>query len=103
MTELEIAMTLLGNCLQYWKLFVDDTFVFVLHNNIGYIVKQLNWFSENIQFTFDMEEENKLALLDVIVIRNTNDTINTTAYRKLARRPEVLSVKKVFLEILQNS
>ena len=50
-----------------------------------------------------MEEENKLALLDVIVIRKTNDTINTTAYRKLARRTEVLSVKKVFLEILQNS
>ena len=50
-----------------------------------------------------MEEENKLALLDIIVIRNTNDTINTTAYRKLARRPEVLSVKKVFLEILKNS
>ena len=50
-----------------------------------------------------MEEENKLALLDLIVIRNTNDTINTTAHRKLTRRPEVLSVKKVFLEILQNS
>ena len=46
-----------------------------------------------------MEEENKLALLDLIVIRNTNDTINTTAHRKLTRHPEVLSVKKVFLEI----
>ena len=29
-----------------------------------------------------MEEENKLTFLDVMVIRNTNDTINTTVYRK---------------------
>ena len=29
-----------------------------------------------------MEEENKLAFLDVMVIRNTNDNINTTVYWK---------------------
>ena len=45
-------------------------------------MNQLNSFDKNIQFTFEMEEENKLAFLDVMVIRNTNDTINTTVYRK---------------------
>ena len=49
---------------------------------IRYIVNQLNSFDENIQFTFEMEEEYKLAFLDVMVLRNTNDTINTTVYRK---------------------
>ena len=29
-----------------------------------------------------MEEENKLVFLDEMVIRNTNDTINTVVYRK---------------------
>ena len=83
MRELETAMIpSLGNYLQNWKRFVDDTFAFVLPDKIGYIVNQLNSFDENIQFTFEMEEENKLAFLDVMVIRNANDTINTTVYRK---------------------
>ena len=81
LTKLEIAMIAsLGNYLQNWKQFVDDTFAFVLPDKI--IVNQLNSFDENIQFTFEMEAENKLAFLDVMVIRNTNDTINTTVYRK---------------------
>ena len=62
MTELEIAMIpSLGNYLQNWKRFVDDTFAFVLLDEIGYIVNQLNSFDENNQFTIEMEEENKLA------------------------------------------
>ena len=83
MAELEIPMIpSLGNYLQNWKGFIDDTFVFVLPDKIGCIVNQLNSFDENIQFTFEMEKYNKLAFLDVMVIRNTNDTINTTIYRK---------------------
>ena len=71
MAVLEITIIpSLGNYLQNWKRFVDDTFAFVLP------------FNENIQFTFEMEEENKLAFLNVMVIRNTNDIINTTVYRK---------------------
>ena len=72
----------LGNYLLNWKRFVDDTFVFVLSDKIGYIVNLLNSSNENIQFTFEMEEENKLAFLDVMVVRNMNDIINTTVYRK---------------------
>ena len=83
MTELEIAIIpSLGNYLQNWKRFVDDTFAVVLLDKIGHIVNQLNSFDENIQFTFEMEDENKLAFLDAVVIRNTNNTINTIVYRK---------------------
>ena len=46
------------------------------------MLNQLNLFKENIQFTFEMKEENKLAFLDIMVISNTNGTINTTAYQK---------------------
>ena len=41
-------------------------------------MNQFNSFDENTQFTFEMEEENKLAFLDVMAIRNTNGTINKT-------------------------
>lgn len=79
MAELEIAMiTLSGNYSQNWKWFVDDTFAFVLPDKIGYIVNELNSFNETIQFTLEIEE-NKLACLDIIEIRNSNDTINNTS------------------------
>ena len=59
MTELEIVMiSLLGNYLQNWKQFIDNIFAFVLPDKIGYIVNLLNSFNENIQFIFEMEEEN---------------------------------------------
>ena len=45
-------------------------------------MNQSNSYDENIQFNFEIEEENKLAFLNVMVIRNTNDAINTAAYRK---------------------
>ena len=71
MTELETAMIAsLGNYLQNWKRFVDDTFTFVLPDKIGYIVNQLNSFDENIHSPLRWKK------------RNANDTINTTVYRK---------------------
>ena len=83
MTELEIAtIPSLGNYLQNWKRFLDDTFAFVLPDKIGYTVNQLNSFDENVQFTFEMEVKNKLAFPDITVIRNTNNTINKTVYWK---------------------
>ena len=59
MTELEIVMIfLLGNYLQNWKRFIDNVFAFVLPDQIGYIVNLLISFHENIQFIFEVEEEN---------------------------------------------
>ena len=51
MTELEITMIpSLGNYLQNWKQYVDDTITFVLTDRIGYIENQFNFFDESIQF-----------------------------------------------------
>ena len=81
-TQLEIVMIpSIGNYLQNWKRLEDDIiFSFLSPDKIVYIVNQLNSFNEKIQFTFEMEEENKLAFPDVMVIRNTNDTINMTLF-----------------------
>ena len=49
MTELEITMIpSLGNYLQNWKEFVDDTLAFVLTDKIGHIANQLNFFELKI-------------------------------------------------------
>lgn len=80
MTELEITMIIsLGNFLRIWRLIVDHTLAFVLPYKIGYIVNQFHTSDENIQFTYEIKE-NKLVLLDVMVIRNTYDNINTKVY-----------------------
>ena len=55
MTELEILMTpSLGNYLQNCKRFVDDTFAFVLPDEIGYIVDQ-NVCSCHVTYAFQSE------------------------------------------------
>ena len=70
----------LRNYLQNWKCFVDDTFVFALPEKNRYKVNQLNTFDKNIQFLYEMGEDNTLAFLDVMVTRNTDKTINTKVY-----------------------
>ena len=39
-------------------------------------MNQVSSFDENVQFTFEMEEVNKLAFLDAMVIRNTSNTMD---------------------------
>ena len=69
----------LGNCLQNWKPSVDETFASV---KFWWLPHYQTPFDENIQFTDEMEEDNKLAFLEVMVIRNTDDTINTKVHLK---------------------
>ena len=80
MTELDITIIpSLGNCLQNWKRSVDETFASV---KFWWLPHYQTPFDENIQFTDEMEEDNKLAFLEVMVIRNTDDTINTKVHLK---------------------
>ena len=80
MTELDITMIpSLGNCLQNWKRSVDETFASV---KFWWLPHYQTAFDENIQFTDEMEEDNKLAFLEVMVIRNKDDTINTKVHLK---------------------
>ena len=64
-----------------WKRFVDYTIGYVKNGSIDIILPKLNSFHPNIQFTYEVEEENKLSFLDVLLIRNGN-FIETKIYRK---------------------
>ena len=47
----------------------------------GNVLDQLNNSHKQIQFTYEVEQNNKLPLLDVLLIKNANNE-DTTVYRK---------------------
>ena len=65
-----------------WTRHVDDTLCYVKTDSIDYVLKMLNGFHRNIQFTYEVETDSKNSFLDVLVIRDSNNNINRTVYRK---------------------
>ena len=61
--------------------YVGDTFCYVKIDTVNDLLDKLNGFHQNIQFTYELENNNKLSFLDVLLIRN-KDAIETTIYRK---------------------
>ena len=82
MVELETStIPILGRSLLKWKRYVDNTFCYITIGTVNDILNKLNGFHQNIQFTYELEKNNKLAFLEVLLIRN-QDTIETAVYRK---------------------
>ena len=54
-----------------WFRYMDDTFVIWSHckEELNIFLKHINSVNRNIQFTMEMEQDGKLPLLDVLVIR----------------------------------
>ena len=82
MTELENSLVpTLNETMSLWRRFVDDTITFVKDDSIVSVLGQSNNFHERIQFTYEVEHNNRLPFLDVLLIKNAN-IIDTTVYRK---------------------
>ena len=66
-----------------WKRYVDDTFVIWPHGKekLDTFLQHINTLHDNITFTIEVEEDHKIAFLDVQIMRN-NNTLETTVYRK---------------------
>ena len=80
MVELENwIIPTLGDTVLNWKRFVDDTIGYVKNVSIDIILLKLNSFHPNIQFTYEIEKENKLSFFDILLIRNEN-FIETKVY-----------------------
>ncbi|KAJ0169565.1 hypothetical protein K1T71_014750 [Dendrolimus kikuchii] len=50
--------------------------------SISAFLDHLNSISSNIKFTMKLEANNKLAFLDVLILRNPDNTLGHTVYRK---------------------
>lgn len=83
MCELETTIVpQLGDKLQFWMRYVDDTFAFIKRDQIGEVEHVLNSFDPKIKFTHETERDRRIAFLDVTVYRTPNNTLETSVYRK---------------------
>ena len=83
MVELErTIIPSLSDKIKFWKRYVDGTIVFVKTNKINNILSSLNSYYSNIQFTMEIEQNNKIPFLVVLLIRHV-ETISTNVYRKV--------------------
>ena len=81
--ELErLVMPTLMDKMKSWTRYVDDTLCYIKIDSVDYVLKMLYDFHRNIQFTYEVETDSKILFLDVLVIRDSNNNINRTVYRK---------------------
>ena len=73
MCELENNLVpTMSNALQEWTRFVDDTFAFIKPDSIQDVLQKLNSYDPKIQFTFEIEKNNTIPLLNVLIKRTEN-------------------------------
>ena len=80
----------LGRSLLKWKRYVDHRFCYEKIATMNDILNKLNGFHQEVQFTYELEKNKKLAFLNVLLIRN-KDTTETTFSRKPTNSDTYLS------------
>ena len=65
-----------------WKRHVDDTHAFIDPSKIEFVLEKSNSYHPNIQFTHEVEENQKITFLDVLIIRTRDNKLETTVFRK---------------------
>ena len=82
MVELErTILPTLREHMRPWKRYVDDTIPYIKEESIEHVLSKLNGYHDNIEFTYEIENDGKLPFLNVLVIR-TDYEVETTVYRK---------------------
>ncbi|XP_062701697.1 uncharacterized protein LOC134285243 [Aedes albopictus] len=66
----------------YLKKYVDDLFLALPGDKIEMVQEIFNSQDENLQFTVEREQNNRLPFLDMVMTRNQNQTITTEWYMK---------------------
>ena len=64
-----------------WKRYVDNTISYIKEESVEHVLSKLNGYHDNIEFTYEIENDGKLPFLDVLVIRK-DYKVETTVYRK---------------------
>ena len=66
----------------HWKRYVDNTHAYIDPSKIEFVLEKLNSYHPNFQFTFEIEENQKIKFLDVLITRARDDKLETTVFRK---------------------
>ena len=67
---------------KFWGRYVDDTGVVNQREYEQELFEHINSQHDSIQFTMEREKDNRLPMLDVMMIRNPDNTITTDVFRK---------------------
>ncbi len=65
-----------------WYRYVDDTFVVINDEGKVQFFEHLNEVDDNIKFTEECSNNNKLAFLDCLIQREVDGSFSTSVYRK---------------------
>ena len=57
------------------KCYIDDTYAYVVSEKIDFILKELSSYHPNINFTYELEESNKITFVDVLINRSSFNEI----------------------------
>ena len=57
-----------------WKRYVDNTISYIKEESIEHVLSKINAYHDNIEFTYETENDGKLPFLDVL--RDINDYSN---------------------------
>lgn len=68
--------------IKFYRRYVDDTFVILNREHVTDFLSTLNGVEPSIQFTYEVEHDNKLPFLDVNVRRCQNGKLATSVHRK---------------------
>ena len=69
-----------------WKRYLDDTISTMKETSIAHLLTALNIFDKNIDFTYEMEQNGKIAFLYVLIIKNNilkTTVCRTTTYNRV--------------------
>ena len=81
MCELEnTVIPQLGDDIDSWTRYVDDTFAFIKPGRIELVKRKLNEFHENIKFTHELEKDKTIPFLDILIQMTGNRGIETSVY-----------------------
>ncbi|KAI8507128.1 hypothetical protein Bbelb_155670 [Branchiostoma belcheri] len=72
----------LGHRPKFWGRYVDDTGVVNRQEHEQELFDHINTQHDSIKFTIEREQDNRLPMLDVMMVRNPDNTITTDVFRK---------------------
>ena len=78
----EIERTILPTLREHMsprKRYVDDTISYIKEESIEHVLSKLNSYHDNIEFTYEIENDSKLPFLNVLVIRKDYE-VETRVY-----------------------
>ena len=87
------ALSKLGFSVPFYFRYVDDILICVPKQYIDHTKNLFNSYSDHLQFTIEKSFENKISFLDLRIIKNIDNTIDTDSYRKPTFSGRILNYK----------